>query len=339
MLLFLDQEVDLHTDWVEAECRRRGVPFFRFCTERFPQQVLLSVRPAGERFTGRLIEGDREIALEEITGVWYRRPGAVEVDPQIPEEVRGFARNEARAALDGLSRALWDRRWVSVPHLVEAAAHKVHQLRLAHSLGFQVPHSIITNDPDEALRFFAECQEQMIYKPLRLAMITDTSGGEHSIFTTLIDRDSIEEHLESIRLTPCLFQKYIEKAYELRINVIGDRVWAASIHSQEKERTRVDFRTDTEGCRHEIAYLDEKLERMCLELTHRLGLRMGNIDMIVTPEGEHVFLEINPNGQWAWIEDMIGLPLCAALVDELLGVDTVSGHWYLRRRSAEAVSA
>lgn len=335
MLLFLDQEFDLHADWVAAECRRRGVPYFRFCTERFPQQVLLSVRPAGDRLTGRLVEGDREIPLEDVVGVWFRRPAPVGLDPHLSEGTRAFARVESEEALSGLYRALDDRRWVSRPHRIAAASHKIHQLRFARRFGFDVPPSLVTNDPGEALRFFEECGGEVIYKPMRFVMITDNSGGEHGIYATMIGRDDLEQHLESVRLTPCLFQKYSPKDHELRVNVIGDRVWAASIHSQEQEGTRVDFRTDISVCRHEAVHLPPKLEGMCLELTHRLGLRMSNIDLIVTPEGDYVFLEANPNGQWAWIEDMTGLPLCAALVDELLGVDTLAGHPYLAGRPME----
>jgi glutathione synthase/RimK-type ligase-like ATP-grasp enzyme len=339
MLLFLDQEIDAHADRVEAECRKRGVAYYRFCTERFPQQVRLALRPAEERLTGRLVEGDREVPLEEVTSVWHRRPAAVELDPSIPAGTYAFAHVETQETLDGLYRALYDRRWVSAPHHVDAASHKIHQLRFARQLGFTVPRSLVTNDPDEALRFFAECGGEVIYKPMRFVMITDSSGGEYGIYATLIDRAGLEAHLDSIRLTPCLFQRYVAKSHELRVNVIGDRVWAASIHSQEQEGTRVDFRTDIDACRHEAVHLPVRLERMCLELTHRLGLRMSNIDLIATPDGDYVFLEANPNGQWGWIEDMAGLPLCAALVDELLGVDTLAGHPYLAGRRLAAVPA
>ena len=64
-----------------------------------------------------------------------------------------------------------------------------------------------------------------------------------------------------------------------------------------------------------------------------MGLRMSNIDMILTPDGEYVFLEANPNGQWAWIEDCTGFPLTTALVDELLGIDTLASHPYIKDRS------
>jgi glutathione synthase/RimK-type ligase-like ATP-grasp enzyme len=119
----------------------------------------------------------------------------------------------------------------------------------------------------------------------------------------------------------------------LRINVIGKYVWATAIYSQEQEHTKLDFRHNTADCPHEPFLLPPKIEQMCLEIVRRLGLRMGNIDMIVTPDEKFIFLEINPNGQWVWIERMVGFPLCQALVDELLGVDTLADHPYLKNRS------
>ena len=49
----------------------------------------------------------------------------------------------------------------------------------------------------------------------------------------------------------------------------------------------------------------------------RLGLNYGAIDMIVTPDGRYVFLEVNPQGQCQWIEEVTGLPINEALCDLL----------------------
>jgi glutathione synthase/RimK-type ligase-like ATP-grasp enzyme len=334
MLLFLSQEHDLHCDWIEAECRRRGVDYLRLCTERFPQDVRLVLEPARGDFPGRLLVGEREIPLAEVVGLWFRRPAPVTLDPDIPDGLRPFSRAEAEEALAGLYRALYDRRWVSPPHRVDAAGYKIHQLRLAVELGFRVAPTLVTNDPAAVSEFFHRCGERMIYKPLRFVPIFDDEGNEFGIYTSLVTRQELEASLESVRLTPCLFQQLIPKQYELRVNIIGERVWAAAIYSQERGETSLDCRHDLESLRHTAVVLPPALEERCLKLHRRLGLRMSNLDVIVTPDGEHYFLELNPNGQFLWIEQQTGLPLCAALVDELLGVDTLADHPYLRDRGA-----
>jgi glutathione synthase/RimK-type ligase-like ATP-grasp enzyme len=161
----------------------------------------------------------------------------------------------------------------------------------------------------------------------------DADGQPLGVFTTLITQSDIDMHLESVRIAPCLFQEVIPKQYELRINVIGNYVWSAAIYSQAEERTQLDYRHDIEGCVQAPVLIPPLLEAKCIDITRRLGLRMSNIDMIVTPDGDYVFLEANPNGQWLWVEKHVGFPLTHALIDELLGQDTLTHHPYIRDRS------
>lgn len=334
MLLFLDQKNDLHADWVEAECRLRDQDFLRLCTEDFPQRIRLSLRYRGAELGGSLRLPDRQVCLDEIRGVWHRRPGAPLLPADLPREYRAFVLRECRAFLLGLYRALHDRRWLNPPHR-DGGAHKLAQLRLAAQLGLTIPPTLVTNDPREVPPFFEACRGRMIYKPLGYSIVGHPQLGEAAIYTNVVERRHLEERLAAVAQAPCLFQERVPKSHELRVTVFGDRAWAAAIYSQESERTTVDCRHDLSSLRTEAVLLDPTLGSRCVRLTHRLGLRMGMLDLIVTPEGEHVFLEINPNGQWAWIEARTGLPLATALVDELLGVDTLSHHPYVRHRSLD----
>ena len=94
MLLFLDQQEDLHTDRVAAECDRRSVPYIRFCTETFPVEARLSVHIANGEVGGKLRLPNRIEALEGVTGVWYRRPGDITLHPVLDEAYARFARME-----------------------------------------------------------------------------------------------------------------------------------------------------------------------------------------------------------------------------------------------------
>jgi hypothetical protein len=55
------------------------------------------------------------------------------------------------------------------------------------------------------------------------------------------------------------------------------------------------------------------VEEKLLRLMQRLGLAFGAVDMRRTPDGRHVFLEINPAGQWLFVEDRTGQPITGAL--------------------------
>lgn len=49
-----------------------------------------------------------------------------------------------------------------------------------------------------------------------------------------------------------------------------------------------------------------------------LGLEFCSADFLVTRDGEEIFLELNPNGQWLWLEFLTGTPLASMFADLLL---------------------
>lgn len=333
MLLFLTRPDDAHADWAEAECRRRNVPYFRFHTAQFPTAVALTITPEADgALTGCLETQTTHILLETITGIWHRRPEPPAPHPELDPDFAPIVRKESAETLAGLYCALWDRRWVNSPTDERRANHKVYQMRLARALGWTLPQTLITNDAQEAWAFFQRCQGQMVYKPL-VPFIMLNDREEYGVYTSLVTQANIDAYLDSIQLSPCFFQQLVPKQYELRVNVIGEHVWSTAIFTQEREDTRIDHRHATEDCRHEAVLLPTGVEQLCLRLNQALGLRMSNIDLIYTPQGEYIFLEVNPNGQWAWIEEQVGFPLCTALIDELLGENTLYAHPYLRDRS------
>lgn len=123
------------------------------------------------------------------------------------------------------------------------------------------------------------------------------------------------ETLEIYSLTPSIFQEYIEKEYELRITVVGEKVFAAKVDSQKQEETKIDWR------KHKTPFqqytLPKEISDKCVELTQKLNLSFGAIDIIKNKEGEYIFLEINPNGQWAWLDMETGLNISDEIINYL----------------------
>jgi glutathione synthase/RimK-type ligase-like ATP-grasp enzyme len=123
-----------------------------------------------------------------------------------------------------------------------------------------------------------------------------------------------------VALSPSIFQPYIEKAYELRCVVMGEKIFTAKLNSQAHEGTRLDWRAgDVQDAQveHEVYDLPERVEAGLHRLMRSFGINFASIDMIVTPDGEFVFLDLNPNGQWLWLEEELGLPLVAGMADLL----------------------
>jgi glutathione synthase/RimK-type ligase-like ATP-grasp enzyme len=124
-------------------------------------------------------------------------------------------------------------------------------------------------------------------------------------------------HFPRLRHSPMIFQPCLDKRVEVRVTVVGNRVFAAEIHSQRNGRTRIDSRLDFERTPHYAHELPEPIAEKCCALTARLELAYSTIDLIVTPDEEYVFLELNPNGQYLWIEKITGLPISEAIADHL----------------------
>ena len=137
------------------------------------------------------------------------------------------------------------------------------------------------------------------------------------VSTTIIDPKNIEP--ADLINSPCLFQEYIPKDHELRVYVIGNEVYACKIESQTSKKTKVDWRNyDLSNTPHLPIEIIQETKQKCIKLVESLGLNMGALDLIVTPDGETVFLECNSEGSWLWIEELSGLPITEAVCRFLL---------------------
>ncbi|HLL21045.1 MAG TPA: hypothetical protein VK427_02890, partial [Kofleriaceae bacterium] len=302
--------------------RERNAPLLMFNPARFPHDAALSLAfsPSGHYTPVLRIDGE-SIDLTNVSAIWYRRPQKPVAHAELPvRAVRGYVELEC----DMVVRDMWaslDCDWLPAPPwVVQYTEHKTFQLKVAGELGFELPPTLTTNHPSDLIEFYRQHDGRIISKQAAKAL--QLALGDSLIrYTELVTTRDIA-HARAISYCPMTFQSYVPKRVELRITVVGRRVFAAEIHSQATNHTRIDWRRYDQGrtphCRHD---LPSDIEYRCVRLVERLGLRYGAIDMVLTPDGRYVFIEINPNGQYLWIEDETGLPISDAICDLLL-----SGH-------------
>ncbi|GAA2720192.1 MvdC/MvdD family ATP grasp protein [Actinocorallia aurantiaca] len=320
-ILILSVEHDPHARHLAPMLRERGHEVIVFDPARYPVSAGLDLAYDGQgsvRRTLRLPEGD--LALDELASVWFRRPGSPVAHPEITEP---GAREHVERQSEALVSDVWDDLdCLMVPAsrtVLRTAQRKAAQLRLAGRLGFTLPPTLISTDPEEFLDFYRRHDGRVITKPIELPWAR--GGGEGAVFVRMTERVSTRDvgYADALRYGPIIVQAYVPKRLELRVTVVGDAVFAAEIHSQSTNRTRDDWRRyDLAATPHAAHDLPGGTAEQCRSLVRALGLRYGAIDLILTPEGRYVFLEINPNGQYLWIERLTGLPISAALCD-LLG--------------------
>ena len=278
----------------------------------------LTIRTSGSgKAVGSLCaHGLRTIETSGVKAVWYRKP-LFDFKGAASEENRGFAVEETRSAIDSILSLFEGAFWVNDLQSARSARVKAQQLSLASELGMRVPRTLITSSFDDALAFADSCPHGVAAKTIYSATAV-IEGIPQAIPTQRITSDDVLLFQNSIKVCPVQLQEYVPKAHELRVTVFGREMFVAKLDSQKDARTTIDWRPDADICPHEIVPPTSYLERFCLEFLQRQGLVYGALDIIVTPEGEYVFLENNPFGQYLWVEDRTDAPLTRAMANLLL---------------------
>jgi glutathione synthase/RimK-type ligase-like ATP-grasp enzyme len=313
-ILIITNDHDEHADAVIRELDARNVPVFRFHPEEFPHACSLSLDIQGGRVRGEIRNADHAVALDEICAAWYRRARNLFEGRRLSltsEKLDNYVRAQSTATLAALCESL-QTLWVGHPDRLRVAEVKALQLVRASQAGLKTPHTLISNDEAQVRTFVDTLGDaQCAIKPLVALGVSDAQGYRLPL-TTLLPRG---HSLDSVAAAPTIFQPYVEKDFELRCVVIGERIFAAKINSQDTEATRTDWRAGQ--AEHEIFALPDDVEASIRRLMDSFGLNFASLDMIVTPQGEFVFLELNPNGQWLWLELELGLPLVSSMADLL----------------------
>jgi glutathione synthase/RimK-type ligase-like ATP-grasp enzyme len=305
--LILTSEKDFTADLVVEELWSISCPFVRYDLSYFPRRSSGSFAISNRQdIEAKLRFFGGEIDMSTIGVVWYRRPSLFDFPEDMSPAEKRFAVAEARHFVGGALRAL-NCEWINHPDNVTAASYKLPQLRMARDLGFRIPRTLVTSDKSELEAFFRECGGRVIYKTLGLPTIP-YSDYHSSIYTTLLSPENIEQ-FDKFRIAPCLFQEYVDKKVELRVTVISDQAFCAEIDSQTSVDGTIDWRAGGLGLPHSRHALPNKVAYRCIEITKSLHLHYGAIDLILTPEDEYVFLEINPSGEWGWIQHKVDLPI------------------------------
>lgn len=258
--------------------------------------------------TFRYSTDSREIDLSEIHVGWWRRVRPHCVSPQLRDSRwQAFAQNETSQAVQGVLDSL-DCPWINPRHADESAHRKPYQLTLARQLGISVPETLVTNDPLEAKRFLERLSPRKVVCKAFIALME--SWRETRLVTS---RDC--DQLEDVRYAPVIFQEFID-GVDLRVIVVGERFFTVRIDARQTSYP-VDMRMVIGEARTAPVDLPQPVCDQILRLMKALGLTYGAIDMKLTDEGKYVFLEVNPAGQWLFVERLTGLPISEAMADLL----------------------
>lgn len=313
-VLILARDVEAQVDRLVEELADRDVPVFRTDLAAFPQTLTLDARLGPDGWDGALATEHRTVQLRDIRSVWYRHPSHFDLPEGMSRPERRHAAAEARCGVGGVLCSL-DVLWVNYPSR-EADALKPRQLDVARRCGLRVPETLVTNRPDSVRDFAKNIDRPLASKNLSAANLAE-SGRLQTAYTRRIEGDELDD-LAGVETTAHLFQSFITpKAFEARVTVVGDRVFAAAIHAGSPA-AQVDFRADYANLDYSVIEPPEHVTAGMLTFLRAFGLHFGAFDFAITPGGEWIMFECNPFGQYGWLEDALNLPITSALADLLM---------------------
>jgi len=324
-ILIVTNTHDLHADLITEIIKNKKHSTFRVNLDLFPKDYQINQLFINGKLTGEIIHipsGD-SINLTDISSVWMRKSAQFSyLSSNLTEQETLFAQQETEQAAFGFLYSL-NCYWMSHPISMRSAMFKAEQLSRALKMGFSIPDSLVTNIPSSVTSFKKKIATDAIYKTMSTPTLAADEVNANDVIstgipTTIITDDMLAD-LDSVKELPCHFQTYIEKQYELRVTIIGKHIFAAKIDSQADEKTRIDCRDMSAEIDYTAIQLPEKFKQQCFDFVDSYGLNYSALDFIVTPKGDYVFLENNPNGQFLYVEQLVpNLKMLDAVADTLI---------------------
>lgn len=314
-VLVVAEELDPSADLVVAALNERDVPVLRFDLAHFPQHVTLAAEHAALRsgWHGDLVtSAGRAVRLEEVRAVYYRRPGLPILSPAVPDAYRPWARSQALVGMVQILSSL-PVLWMHHPDIYRAAAHKPGQLVTAAAAGLNVPRTLVTNSLAQARAWAKTVDGPLACKPVTAGAITLTDAKPTMLPTRCVTADELEE---SIELTCHLLQEWVEADFEVRLTVVGDRMFPVAIRAHSSA-ARADWRADYDALTYEPVDIPDEVAEGVRRFMAYYRLNYGALDFAVTPDGQWKFFEVNPAGQWQFIAAATSLPIAEAHADLL----------------------
>ncbi len=262
--------------------------------------------------------GRHIIRPELISAAWFRRPYAA-TKPAIDGAVQVSLDSERKLIQSYLWNSIPSNLWLNSPENITLSSSKLTQLRVAQEIGFIIPKTLITNQPTSIHRHLGA---KIICKACQPILFDGDKFKQ--VNTTLFD-NTTESIPPTINPYPAIWQSAIPKAKEWRITIVGKRSFDVAIYTTKEAKD--DWRQhqhDSTKVKFKPEKFPQNTKSLCYKYLRKYNLNFGAFDFIQTPDGQIVFLECNPNGQYMWLEQELGLPISEAIADELIKISGAS---------------
>ncbi|MHC5768958.1 MAG: MvdC family ATP-grasp ribosomal peptide maturase [Nostoc sp.] len=318
VVLLITHSGDYFTiDRVAEAVSKLGAQPFRLDTDKFPIALQLQANLSNSGSNHTLQYSDRSLNTDQVQAVWMRRIWQPDLGKELAPQFQAACSSESLAVLDGFWDSLREAKWVDDLRQISAAENKLRQLRVASEVGLVIPRTLVTNNPQEAREFFHQVKGKMIVKLLR-PLSSGMQVSSFFMYTSVVKEEDLLD-AETLRYCPVMFQEQIPKQQELRAVYVNGNFFVGALDASEYAASTQDWRRETkEILTWQTEQLPDKLIRCLDAFMAKFGLIFGAFDLIKTPSGEYVFLEINPTGEWGMLERDLDYPIALAIASALL---------------------
>lgn len=300
-ILIITSSFDLTVDYIINKFGKMA-NFFRFNTDFFGEYSIDIREHRGWTISSKYWT----LEEQDVFSIYYRKPTLPKLD-NYDSKYHGLMYKDMISTIDGIIE-VFNGRCLSKSSTLRKSENKIYQLRIAEEIGFDIPESLITNSTNLAYKFCNNSDR--IVKPLSMGKL-NFENRVGIIQTNLVSQDIEFSNLEH---STTYFQQYIPKDYEVRVTIIENRCHAVRIDSEEK----VDWRKQDKENIYSKIILPENITEKCFKMLEKLELSFGAFDFIVYDD-RFIFLEVNPNGQWYWLEEELNLNISQDIFSFLLG--------------------
>ena len=253
----------------------------------------------------------------DIKVIWWRKPDNYLPHPNItdPWAIK-YARDETKALIHSLHGLFPKANWINDYYDLRLPSHRINQIPVAQQLGILVPPTLVTNHYEPAFDFIQKYQD-CIVKPMSYSGFLH-DDKQYACYTRSIDVETLEAFRESIHLAPLFLQRRIAKKAEYRVTLIGRQhfVCRLDVKHLDDPDVNMDWRVIEPGrVTHIPDTLPDEYIQKLRGMLDIFGLNFGAFDIIRDDDDELYFIELNPNGQWYWMEILTGMPMVKAMVE------------------------
>ena len=299
-VLLLTNSADATSDYLEDGITTAGIAVARYNTD---------VDLHGTHFSyhcGSMVMrwGGVELRPENISHVVCRRPKPFQPHIQGDKFQVQHAGDEWAEAWEGFLSAVPHELWINHPSRNFAASHKIEQISRANQFGLKAPQTLVTSIPDLALEFCRQHSKGVVVKPLASGYIErDNPVHDTLIYTRAFGQHDIKV-IDRVKSCPVMFQERIDKAIDIRLTVLDGQMIAAGLKAYDSnEKQRLDIRRfNMADVEYEKIDIPIEIKTKIRLLMNSYGIRFAAIDFARDFDGKWIFFEINPNGQWAWMD-------------------------------------